>query len=426
MHIAIIGAGFTGLTAAKELVKAGHTVTVFEKEKIPGGLAIGFKKDEWEWSLEKHYHHIFESDAAIRELADEIGVKFTFTRPNTSSLVEGDILQLDAPSKLLMFSKLSIIERIRMGMVLAYLKYIADWKTLEGETTHAWCIQMMGRKPYEMLWEPLMIAKFGPHYKSISLSWFWARIKARTTNLGYPTGGFQHLAEKLASYVIDHGGTINYDTSIDSIQNDKKSVTVSAEGTTHSFDIVLVTVPNVFFAKMAPSLPSDYQDKLRAFKGIGALNMVLELDAPFFKNDVYWLSICEKEYPFLAVVEHTHFVDTSHYDGKHLLYVGNYLPQGHEYFTKTKEELLDIYDPYLKRLNSEYKSHIKDIITFPVPFAQPVVTANFSKQILPFKTPLKHVYLANMQQVYPWDRGTNFAVEMGSRVAEEISETEVQ
>jgi hypothetical protein len=34
-----------------------------------------------------------------------------------------------------------------------------------------------------------------------------------------------------------------------------------------------------------------------------------------------------------------------------------------------------------------------------------------------FKTPLKNVFLANMEQVYPWDRGTNYAVELGQKIA---------
>jgi len=59
MHVAIIGAGLTGLTAAYELQKKGHSVQIFEKEFLPGGLAMGFQRDNWEWPLEKHYHHIY-------------------------------------------------------------------------------------------------------------------------------------------------------------------------------------------------------------------------------------------------------------------------------------------------------------------------------------------------------------------------------
>ncbi len=44
MRIAIIGAGFTGLSAAYDLIKQKHEVVIFEKDTNPGGLAIGYKE----------------------------------------------------------------------------------------------------------------------------------------------------------------------------------------------------------------------------------------------------------------------------------------------------------------------------------------------------------------------------------------------
>ena len=145
--------------------------------------------------------------------------------------------------------------------------------------------------------------------------------------------------------------------------------------------------------------------------------MVMELDTPFLPQNVYWLNICDETYPFLAVVEHTHYIDRSHYGGSHIVYVGNYLPSDHRYFTFSDEELLKEYHSSLDSISPGYKKHVQSITVFRVPFAQPIVTKNFSIKILPFQTPLRNVYLANMQQVYPWDRGTNFAVEMGNRVS---------
>ncbi len=420
MHIAIIGAGFTGLTAGLRLAQSGHAVTIFEKESVPGGLAVGFKKESWDWDLEKHYHHIFTSDTAIRTLAQEIGISFSFSRPNTSSLVEGDILQLDSPLKLLQFPKLTIAERMRMGAVLGYLKYASGHEGLEQFTAHEWLTKQMGKRPYELLWEPLLVSKFGSEYQHISLAWFWARIKARSTELGYPDRGFQHIAYQIANAIKTKGGSIRYNTTISQIEQTGNETIVHREGESDRFDQILVTVPNVLFARLTPQLPRLYQDKLLAFKGIGAVNMVLELDAPFFESGVYWLSVCEKEYPFLAVVEHTHFVDKAHYGNKHIVYVGNYVPADHPFMSKTPDELLEIYDPYLKKLNPTYGEHLKSVTQFSVPFAQPIVPVNFSRRLLPFETPLDRIFLANMQQVYPWDRGTNFAVEMGERVAQKL------
>jgi len=69
--IAIIGAGFAGLAAAWEAVKSGYKVDIFEAEKLPGGLASGLKNDKWLWSLEHHYHHIFQTDKDILNLLND-------------------------------------------------------------------------------------------------------------------------------------------------------------------------------------------------------------------------------------------------------------------------------------------------------------------------------------------------------------------
>jgi hypothetical protein len=42
---------------------------------------------------------------------------------------------------------------------------------------------------------------------------------------------------------------------------------------------------------------------------------------------------------------------------------------------------------------------------------------NHSRAIPDIRTPLPGLYFASMSQVYPWDRGTNFAVEIGRRAA---------
>src|SRR3989338_4931766 len=146
MYVAIIGAGFTGLTAGYRLQKKGHAVTIYEKELRPGGLAMGFQKEGWDWPLEKHYHHIFTSDHDIRSLAQKIGVPFRFSRPNTSSFIDGDILQLDSPTKVLQFSKLTIAERLQMAAVLGYLRYLSAWQNLEKYTAHEWLQKYLGTR----------------------------------------------------------------------------------------------------------------------------------------------------------------------------------------------------------------------------------------------------------------------------------------
>src|SRR5690349_24946693 len=111
MNIAIIGAGFTGLSAAYQLVKQGHKVTIFEKDTHPGGLALGYQEKNWDCTLEHHYHHWFTNDKFILGLAKEIKHTVLIKRPKTSVYIDGRIFQLDSPKEVLLFPTLSVAER---------------------------------------------------------------------------------------------------------------------------------------------------------------------------------------------------------------------------------------------------------------------------------------------------------------------------
>jgi protoporphyrinogen oxidase len=155
-------------------------------------------------------------------------------------------------------------------------------------------------------------------------------------------------------------------------------------------------------------------------QGLGAQTLVLRLSKAFLPDRLYWVSVCEKHAPVLAIVEHTHFMDSRHYGGEHIVYLGNYLPKDHPYMTMSPEQLLKMMDPFLQRISPGYKKHLIGMDVYSVPFAQPIVTPDYHRLIPSMQTPLKHVLLANMQQVYPWDRGTNYAVALGIKAADMI------
>ena len=406
MRVAIVGAGFTGLAGAHRLSKAGHEVVVFEKEEKAGGLAIGFKDPKWCWTLEAHYHHLFTSDNSIRDLAKEVGHEIIFTTPKTSTLYNGEIHKLDTPLSLLKFPYFSLTDKFRAGVTLFYLRTTNNWRFLEKEYAKDYLLRSMGKRVWEVLWEPLFSAKFGRFAHKVTAAWFFARIKKRSASLGYPEGGFQKLAESIQKSAEKNGAKFVFNKSLESFKDLK------------GFDRIICTLPAFHFIKLSGRLPAAYKKKLLSLEGLGAVNLVVALKKQFLRDGTYWLNINDRGYPFLAVVEHTNFMQKNKYGGDRLLYIGNYLEKTHPYFKRTARELLNEFVPHLKKINPKFeKSWVKKAWKFSAPFAQPVAPLNYSKKIPKHITPLKGVYLANVQQVYPWDRGTNYAVEMGERVA---------
>ena len=175
-------------------------------------------------------------------------------------------------------------------------------------------------------------------------------------------------------------------------------------------------------AKLAPDLPDSYSAALQKLKSMGAVVLVVSLDRSL--SPYYWHNLPKDAgFPFLALVEHTNFMDREHYGGDTIIYCGDYLEADHEYFSLSKEQLLDRFLPAFTRVNPEFdRSWVKEAWLWKTNYAQPIPPVNHSHNIPPLRTPVPGLYFASMSQVYPWDRGTNYAVEIGRRVAGMVCE----
>lgn len=421
LKVGIIGAGVAGLTAGYELTKAGHQATLFEAAPRVGGLAAGFRADHWDWHLEHFYHHLFTTDDAIIDLTHEIGIghKYFVKTPVTGSFRHGNIYPLDNPIAVLRFPHIPIWDRLRMGLVVLYLKLQPDWRPLESVTAREWLPRYMGRPAYETIFEPMFIGKFGDYYQDVPMSWFWARIHKRTRALGYFEGGFQTFVDALADRVRQQGGTIHLSMPVQSITTVEagRLRVLTDDIVDETFDSVIATVAPGLLIRMVPDLPRDFLVELRDLRSLGAVVMVIATDRPL-TDGAYWLDLDKREFPFLAFVEHTNYIDPKHYGGDHLAYLGDYLSPTHRYFSMDADELFEVFQPALRRINPAFDpSWVRQKWLFKAAYAQPVVPLNYSQHIPPLETPVPGLYFASMSQVYPWDRGTNYAVEIGQRVA---------
>jgi protoporphyrinogen oxidase len=194
---------------------------------------------------------------------------------------------------------------------------------------------------------------------------------------------------------------------------------IRSDGKSEAFDKVLVTTSPNLMARLSPDLPESYLKGLLQLKSMGAVVMVLSLKHQLSKEGYYWFNLPkEVGYPMLALVEHTNFVSKDHFGGDHIVYAGDYLEAGHEYFSMSDEQLLERFLPALKKFNPAFeRDWVKKVWVNKTNYAQPVPLVYHSKNIPAIQTPIEGLYFASMSQVYPWDRGTNFAVEIGRRAA---------
>lgn len=423
MKIAIIGAGMGGLAAAFDLVRAGHQVTVYESGPTVGGLAGGFKEPNWEWSVEKYYHHWFATDRHILGLIRELGWedRVLFPRPYTVMYHDGKFYPFDSILKMALFPGLGWgVDKIRFGLVGLYLRLTNNWRPLENTTVDTWMRKWAGERVYGKMWQPLIVGKFGPHHKEVNMAWLWARLKSRTTRLGTFQGGFQAFADAFAGRLQEMGVGIQLSTSVKRISLDADGgVAVEVATGQQGYDQCLVTTSPALLARLAPDLPRAYLEGLLRLRSMGAVVMILALKHQLSEEGFYWFNIPKPAgFPFLALVEHTNFVSPEYFGGDHIVYCGDYLDPEHEYFRLSQAELLERFLPVLPRFNPKFTPDwVRKTWLFRTAYAQPIPELNHSRNIPAIRTPLPGLFFASMSQVYPWDRGTNFAVEIGRRAA---------
>lgn len=427
LKIGIVGAGVAGLAAAYDLLNYGHDVTLFEAADHTGGLAAGFQDEAWDWPLEKFYHHLFTSDTSIIGLVEELGIgdRLFFPRPITSVIYKGEIVPFDSPLAWIHFPGFNLLDVARFGLVSASLRFSNPWRSLEKYTADEWLRRWYGDKIYEMTWRPLLIGKFGPYYKQANMAWMWARLKVRSPRLGYFRGGFQMFIDTLTGAVSRKGAQIRLSTPVNAIAPAANGqLTLNAGEDNVQYDRILVTTSPGLLRRMAPDLPPNYLGQLEQLKSMGAVVLTLALRQQLLP-ETYWLNIpanspdkSQNQFPFLALVEHTNYIDRAHYGGDAIVYCGDYVVPDHDYFSVSKDELERLFVSRLDHINSRFRPDwVRKSWLFRARYAQPVPEVNHSQNVPDLRTPLDNLYFASMSQVYPWDRGTNFAVKIGREVA---------
>lgn len=424
--IVIVGAGFTGLAAGLQLVEKGYPVTILEQDSEVGGLAGTFEINGTR--LEKFYHHWFNNDKYVMDLIHELNLQHNILlRPtNTGMYYANKIFRLSNPIDVLKFTPLSLLDRIRLGLLVFKVQKIKDWRPLENYTVKEWLIKLCGQKVYEVVWEPLLVGKFGPYAEVISAVWFWkklalrgsSRSKSGAETLAYYKGGFAALAMAMADKIKALGGNILMKTTVKEIKVEGNKVTgVLIDNGEILAEQVIATPALPIIADLAEKhLPIEYAKQLRRIPYLSNKCLVLELSRSL--SNTYWLNVNDPSFPYVGVIEHTNFEPSSSYGGSHIVYLSRYLPRTDELYNKNSQEIYEFSLPYIKKMFPHFDTAwVKNYYVWTADYAQPIVEKHYSQMVPDYITPIKNLYISSMAQIYPEDRGTNYAIREGKKIA---------
>lgn len=476
-RVAIVGAGFLGMTLALRLAKAGHSVTIFESGKELGGLASAWQIGDVVW--DKHYHVTLASDKHTRNLIEEIGLgdEYRWVETKTGFYTDGKLFSMSDTKEFLKFPPLGMISKLRLGATIFFASRVKNWKRLETVFVEDWLTRLSGKKNFNRIWKPLLKAKLGEAYKLTSAAFIWATIQrmyaARNSGLkkemfGYVRGGYARVLERFGEVLAKSGVDIRLNTRVASIKKledgklrvsvpitrrrgDTKSfampptkyamvqtaaATVApgfsgmflaepdfetckyyGNGVGDTFDRVILTCPSSVAAKITGQLTTDEKNDLEKiqYQGIICASVIMRSSLSNF-----YITNITDEMPFTGVIEMSALVDKKEFANNSLIYLPKYVSSDDKLFESSDA---DIQESFLSGLGKMYPHfRRKDVLAFKVSRVRqvfPLPVLNYSRDLPSIKTSVGGVYVVNSSHIVNGTLNVNETVALAEKFFEE-------
>ncbi len=332
MRIGIVGGGLMGLVLAYRLAGKGHCVTVLERDRQLGGLATYHDYGAFVW--DRFYHVILPSDIHLISLLSDLGLaaKLRWSGTSTGFYVDGRVFSISTSLEFLKFPLISLVGKARLAMTMLYCAWLSDWKRLDAIPLDRWLIRMCGRATYSKLWQPLLLAKLGEHYKRVSAVFIWAYIKrlfgarhstAQRESLGYVSGGYRTVLARLDEEIATAGGDARTSVAVREIGTDSgPGVWIDHDGGREHFDKVIFTSPLDVLGKVAgPDLVG--LDGGGRVEYLGVVCGVLVTRRPLMP--FYVLNIAEPRVPFTGIIGMSNVAPIEETGGRYVTFLPKYV-----------------------------------------------------------------------------------------------------
>jgi phytoene dehydrogenase-like protein len=263
----VVGSGIAGLTTAAYLCRDGIRTLVCERGESYGGLVNSFDKDGFTFD---GGIRAFENSGIIIPMLDQLGIDLEFVKNPVSIGIGEDIITLESKESLKDYQLLlernfpsakddiaKIIDEIKKIMQYMDILYGIDNPLfLDSYSDTQYVINTLlpwlakyrkTLKQIQRLQMPVtqylrsftsnqvLIDCIAQHFFKDTPAFFAMSYFGLYLDYTYPKGGTGLLADKMATYILERGGMIAFDTEITSIDVDEREIKAK-DGRTYSYE----------------------------------------------------------------------------------------------------------------------------------------------------------------------------------------------
>ena len=420
-RIAVLGAGPMGLAVAYQLVLDGYQPVIFEADDRVGGMTACF--DFSGLQIERYYHFHCTSDTGFLNLLDELGIadRMNWTETKMGYWFNNQLQPWGNPIALLRFSGLTLIGKIRYGLMAYFATKRKNWKSLDEVEATDWIKKWVGEAVYEIMWHKLFEYKFHHFTGNLSAAWIWSRIRRLGQSrynlfkekLGYLDGGSQTLLNRLQEFLEANGAELNLGRPVTRVLIDASRVTgVETKTGRHGFSKVISTIPLPYVPQVFPDLPDNILNKYRSVNNIAVVCVIAKLSKPLSEN--FWVNTNDDEMDIPGLVEYSNLRPLKNA----VVYVPFYLPGEHPKYSEPDEIFIEKVKTYLMKINPDLsEDDFLDVRASRYRFAQPICEPGFLKKLPDVQLPVRGLWVADTSYYYPEDRGISESIDFGRDLA---------
>jgi protoporphyrinogen oxidase len=417
-----------GLSLAYFLQQRGYEVEIFEREDQPGGLSTYHDFGPFVW--DRFYHCILPSDRDLIGLVQGLGLHdaLRWNVTKTGFFVDETLYSLSNAYEFLRFPPIGLIDRLRLGYTILACSRIRDWRALEAEPVEEWLGHLGGRRNFEKIWKPLLMAKYGDAYERASAVNIWATIRRmfsarreglKKESLGYVTGGYRTILTRMQERLEAGGARIHFGVQVQEAYRARARWVLETDQGAAPVDQLVFTTPTGLTQRILgrplPAAGAETAGATVEYVGVVCLALLLRQSL----SPYYLVNIADAEVPFTGVIEMTNLTTTAETAGRHLVYVPKYVTADDPLHTLGSEEVLQRFLPGLRKMfGGSVEGAIEAVHRVRAPYVQPLQVRHYAENVPTVTGDEEGLFFVNSSQLTASNLNNNEIVRHARRAAE--------